>query len=271
MTEILHRAIIFFVAIVAIVAAGCSRRPDGVLSKGDMASLLADIHQGEGVIENERGTYYNDSLRRLLKQSIYQRHGVTREQVDSSMMWYGMHVEEYMEVYDKVIEILEKRQREAEALSSQTREAGSASTSLSLEGDSVDVWTLPRHLRFYDLAYNNYITYRINKDSYWQEGDRYTLRLKAINPRFPVDALVMVEYFDQSVDISNRSLHGPGWHEVSLSLNPDKDARAVYVSINYEPAADESMHLDSISLLRQRHRFTLPPSPSTTPEDAPAQ
>ena len=106
---------------ILLLAAACDRRPDGVLGKEDMARLLADIHKAEIVAETNTRTY-NDSLKRVLRQSVYARHGVTTEDVDSSLSWYGYNMEKYLEVYDRVIEILEKERDDARL------KAGSVST-----------------------------------------------------------------------------------------------------------------------------------------------
>ena len=69
-------AVILLTALSAAVG-GCNPAPDGVLSPDDMARLLADIHIGESVSETERRVFNNDSILRVLKQSILQKHGMT--------------------------------------------------------------------------------------------------------------------------------------------------------------------------------------------------
>lgn len=44
-----------------VLAAACSSVPDGVLDKEDMASLMADIHTAESMMELDRVSYRNDS------------------------------------------------------------------------------------------------------------------------------------------------------------------------------------------------------------------
>ncbi|WP_302063659.1 DUF4296 domain-containing protein, partial [uncultured Duncaniella sp.] len=92
----------------------CSRTPDYVISEDKMARLMADIYIGDAVVETEHRTFGNDSLRKVLQQSIYAKHGVTRELVDTSLYWYGHNIQAYMEMCDKTEEILQKRIEEAE-------------------------------------------------------------------------------------------------------------------------------------------------------------
>ena len=70
---------------------------------------MADIHTGEAVVEQNRQYYPDDSARQVFRQSIYMKHGITPEQFDSSLSWYGHHITEYMALYDRTIEILENR------------------------------------------------------------------------------------------------------------------------------------------------------------------
>ena len=90
-------AIIMAASVCLLVLTGCSSVPDGVLPPGKMASLLADMEIGESVVESDPSSWRSDSLKMVLRQSIYERHGVTSEEVDSSLAWYGAHVEKMPE------------------------------------------------------------------------------------------------------------------------------------------------------------------------------
>ena len=77
---------------------GCKRVPSSIIQPEEMAQLLADIHTGESVAEQNYGEFCNDSTKRILKQSIYARHGVSEEIVDTSLMWYGHNLERYQKM-----------------------------------------------------------------------------------------------------------------------------------------------------------------------------
>ena len=65
--------------------AACSKTPDYVISEDRMASLMADLYMGDAVVENDNRSYRNDSVRKVLIQSVYAKHGVTRHDVDTSL------------------------------------------------------------------------------------------------------------------------------------------------------------------------------------------
>ena len=75
---------------------GCNSTPDYVISQEKMAQLLVDIHIGESVVDANMQEYELDSVKKALKQSIYIKHGVTSEQVDTSFIWYGENIEKYI-------------------------------------------------------------------------------------------------------------------------------------------------------------------------------
>ena len=97
------------VVLLATLVASCSSTPDNVLSKSDMADLLVDINIGESVTEINFREYDNDSVKKVLRQSILSAHGVTSEEYDRSIEWYGHNIEKYQEVYEEVIHRLENR------------------------------------------------------------------------------------------------------------------------------------------------------------------
>lgn len=234
-----------------ILSVACSRRPSGVLSKEDMAQLMADIYMGESVTEANGRTFATDSSRKAFLQSIYAAHGITREEADSSFSWYGYNLEKYMEVYDRAIEILEKRLEKAEDLAGSSAE-GIAEMSTNLQGDSVDVWPGLRWRRFSQTMPNDMITFSMNSDQNWENGDVYTLRSKTYDNKGSVLFNITAEYNDGSFEYVSQKMHGEGWHDLTLALDSARRAQRVFGTISYTPAQGEVAFIDSISLIRAR-------------------
>ena len=135
---------LFIAAIAGSMFQACDRTPDYVIGPKEMTSLLVDIHKGESVIDLNRSAYSSDSMRKVVKQSIYAKHGVTAEQVDTSLVWYGHNVEKYIEIYDGVIEQLEKDIKNADVSS------GGERLHLAVVGDSVDAWSDVPYRHFFN-------------------------------------------------------------------------------------------------------------------------
>lgn len=244
----------FLLAVIALSAAfACNRVPDGVLPQEEMAQLMADIYIGESVVEANTGAY-NDSVKRAFRQSIYARHGVSSADVDSSLRWYGYNMERFIDVYDRTIEILNERSddaRDRAGAAAQTLTADGSS--VSLEGDSVDVWNDIRFRPFSRRLPANVMPFLLKFDSNWEKGDVYTLRAKTLGNSYPVRFSAAVEYSDGTKETFSGTMPLDGWHELRFAIDTLKNAREIYGALQYTAPPGEIIFVDSISLTRTRH------------------
>lgn len=236
------------IMVVALMAAACNGTPSGVLKPDKMRRLLVDLHKGDAVVESNRALYNDDSLRRVFKQSVLQKHGVTPEELDSSMMWYGNHLDKYIEIYDGVIADLEEQVADAQKLGIKQTEPAR----MVVDGDSVNIWPGIIGRRFAPAMASDYITFALTSDRNWERGDSYLLRLKSIANNRPVDINIAADYTDGTTEYISRSLSGEGWKDLRLSLDSTKVAVNIYGAIHYAPAPGEVAYIDSISLVRTR-------------------
>lgn len=253
----MKRLFLPLVAIFTLVTASCSGVPSGVIPPKKMARLMADVHIGEAVAESNSSTFRNDSMKQLLKQSIYQRNGVTVEEVDSSFSWYGRHIDSYSKVYDMTVEILEAESR---------RLAQEAASNVELrepipfqaEGDSVDVWPLFRSRAFTPRMASDRISFELTSDRYWERGDIYVLRFKTLNGRHPFMVALSGEYRDGNYSYIGSQPSADGWHSLRLSLDPELESSRLSGFIAYPADSLLDSHcaavamIDSISLIRLR-------------------
>lgn len=236
---------ILFIILCTFVFIGCSNTPDKVLSQEKMAQLLADIHIGESVVDVERTKFYNDSLRKTVKQSILVKHNVTQEELDSSFSWYGRNIEEYIAVYDRVIEILEEDL-------TQIGSGVSEKVAVTQEGDSTDIWEGIRHYAINPNSASQYITFSIAKNSHTQNGDYYTWRIKLINNSSPINWGLAVDYADGSTEYIYATAANEGWNNLKLISDSTKSISKVYGYIYATPNELQQLYIDSISLTRMR-------------------
>lgn len=237
--------------VTCLIVAGCSGRPSGVLNKEDMAQLLADMHTGESVMENSSRSFPTDSSRKAFLQAIYAKHGVTRAEVDSSFSWYGYHIEKYMEVYDRTVEILDERLDKAQEIAGASAD-GIAELTVDLQGDSVDVWPGMRWRRFSANMPNDHLTFSIPNDRNWEMGDVYTLRVKAIDNHQPITYVIAAEYSDGRQEYVTSSQSADGWHQIQFALDSARNAQRVFGVISYPARKGETVFIDSITLMRTR-------------------
>lgn len=230
---------------IALLLWGCSKVPSGVIKPDDMAALLADVHTAEAVVDMNYSDYDTDSLKLVLRQSVYIRHGVNTAQVDSSIAWYGRHMGMYMDVYDRTIEILEHRLIE-------TGNRIAADNALSIAGDSVDVWPNPRFLSINDRLPSRIISFSFGSDPNWEKGDAYTWRAKIFNIDQSAEWLLGVEYDDGSVEWLNDSPDESGWKDITLQTDSSLTAVRLFGYMSVVNRSGTDLRLDSISLVRKR-------------------
>ena len=93
--------LILMLLLVAIVVA-CSKTPPGIISERKMKNLLKDIYRAEAYMENRTSSFESDSEKMVLKQSIFEKHGITQAMYDSSLVWYAKNLDVLNNVYQKV-------------------------------------------------------------------------------------------------------------------------------------------------------------------------
>lgn len=87
------------------IVVGC--RPHDVLSNREMRNVLYDLHRADGAIQVAGYNYSHDQEVVGYYKNVLDRHGITQEQFDSSLVWYTDNPQIFNKIYPKVIERLE--------------------------------------------------------------------------------------------------------------------------------------------------------------------
>lgn len=233
-----------FLLLLAILPYGCSdKKNDVVLGNEEMASLLADIHMAEAVVDLNHNEFNSDSSKVILRESIYRAHGITSEQFDSSLSWYGYHIEDYMAVYQRVQEILNQRQDDLLAASSER---------IIAEGDSVDIWPMSHRMEFSRHTPSEIVTFSIPADSNWRHNDVFTLRYNIASATTAPVGRIVVEYGNGTSAFSIAGGKNKGIAEVAVRIDSADNPLRISGYIMARPKDGETVLLDSISLIRMR-------------------
>lgn len=146
---------------------GCGKKvPKDVIQPQAMEDLLYDYHLATTLSAD---LPYNENYKKEAYLAyVFKKHHVTEAEFDSSMVWYSRHSDEMTTIYQN----LQKRmETTAEQLKKQTiRHSGEVSVSLS--GDTVDLWQ-DRTL-YWLTAYGltNKLTFDLRADTSFHEKDR---------------------------------------------------------------------------------------------------
>lgn len=234
---------------------GCSRRPDNVLSKQKMEDLMVDIHKAEAVIDMNGSRFENDSVRKTVKQSIFLKHGVTQEQFDTTLVWYGHHIKDYTELYEDIIARLEDEERELSGIkSSNARSGRSAVKRYPSAGDSADIWSKRRAWVISNEGNSdNVIKFDFTTQSDNKNGDRYQLVFELSNcPENKTEVFLAADYFDGTTSYMFRNAAYEGVNRYLLQGDSTKKVRRIFGYIKAHPETGNVCFIDSLILLRTR-------------------
>lgn len=233
-------------AVAAISLGGCHKTPEGIIPPDRMTDLLIDMHKAEGIVDMDYRDWGNDSSKLLMRDAVYRRHGADQATVDSSLAYYGRHIEEYMKIYDEVISRLEEELDRSETM-------GNQNIQIAIAGDSANAWPLARKMSINSISPAKVIAFALTRDENWQKGDFYTWNAKVINARDQIKWLIGAEYADGYLEW-NTAESAEGNDVVSLSLQTDsgRNPERVFGYAVTAPKGNEIIYLDSISLVRER-------------------
>lgn len=235
-------SLIFLVCLYAIFMMGfsaCKRRPDGVLSDREMVSLIADMQLAEAYAEQEYGRYEENDQRKELSEGVLASHGVTREELDSTWVWYGRNLDDYTELFEKV-----------------DRELVSRKASMLKEGKRPDehsgsdmLWPYGKHGVISTLGTSDGWVLSL-RDPQLERGDLLSWKMFVKDPT-QLMGLLGVEYEDGSADAVNMLFTGRQNIELEVQTDTSKTVSRVYGYVRLKDSGNPgSVFADSIRLNR---------------------
>ena len=250
--------LILMLLLVAIVVA-CSKTPPGIISERKMKNLLKDIYRAEAYMENRTSSFESDSEKMVLKQSIFEKHGVTQAMYDSSLVWYAKNLDVLNNVYQKVGKELQEEakryQKKIGASAPQQQQGQNSGRTLkkyhAASGDTADLWTQPRLWMVTQAMNGNYVKFDYAPDKQMRSGDRYQLTLKLLTGSSEVQIVMALQYLDGSISYISRKMSHNGWLDLILQADTARTVKRLcgYLAFKLRNNAPVAF-ADSIQLLR---------------------
>ncbi|MGM9868721.1 MAG: DUF4296 domain-containing protein [Sodaliphilus sp.] len=250
---------LFIIAsLVVALLCGCDKAPNGVIKESDFADFLYDLYRLEAIIESNPDMFPTDSVKRVAKQSLFQKHGITQADYDSSMVWYAANFQAYSTVHKKVVMRLQedKAQLTKELIKApqdhkQASGTGQQRKMYATKGDTADIWTDTRSLMLSPGLKCGYFTFECQPDGEHLKGDKYTLSMKMLCFSNTFSLMLAAEYQDGSVAIVHRNASMEGWSNIPLQTDSTRNVRRIFGYIKYNITGVSTVnYLDSIALLR---------------------
>lgn len=251
MKKLVYLIIAFF------VLAACSHDPDYVIGEKDMVDLLVDVHKAEAVIESNYGDYNSKADKKKLREAVFLKHGITQEQFDTNLVWYGHHIEDYMKIYEQVVERLKAENEEAKKLLAEEN-----SQTMSQPGDSVDVWKQRRAHVFDTRQADNLLTFDIAPDENFRARDYFELRFKVLLlPKLAVKPQVYLaaRHTNHDVVYNQLDIDKEGWYSLPLQTDSATALSRLYgyMVLPMQPVQG-TLYVDSLTLIRRHYNDRIP-------------
>lgn len=217
----MNRNNILFTLLLFLISISSCKKNDYVLSNSKMENILYDLYIGEAVIDNNNSGMRSEQFKRDYYLSVLAKNGVTEDQYDSSLVYYGQNIDEYYKIYDKVVVRLEKEEIKFERLASAEQNAIKSAT-----GDSVDIWSGERHFAILPFGHIQLIR-NIPTDENFKSGDSFFVNF-AINV-YPSKLIVespkvylTIAYADGSVQTESVAIDREGGYDLSIASDTTK-------------------------------------------------
>ncbi len=244
---------ISFILVLCLLASCRVNRPDNVLPPRKMEQFLYDYHLAQSMAldlpSNER------YKRELYFNYVFQKHGISKQDFERSLVWYTRYPHEFSKVYDRLNKKAEKERLNA-AKEVEKIEKKSYST---LSGDSVDLWYLNKTRIFTMSPALNKLTFTIPADTSFRQCDTLTWNTRATFLGNNTDSVkpsvylsLTLHYKDSISTVDTLFTHSG---ESSLEIVTDSTQKLSRVSgaINYVNRTQNNslfLLIDKVSLMR---------------------
>jgi|GEM_PF-3279792 len=165
----MRKTLLLALAALVLLCAACSSRPKGVLSKGKMRSVLHDYHLAQAMME-AAGDEQRDDANRYLAD-VFEKHNITQEQFDTSMVWYNQHCDQLQSIYEDL-----RKQFSAENERIQLATGSSEMTVIyTADGDTANIWQGPSVVILRPRDILSLHTLTISADTSFRASDKFRL------------------------------------------------------------------------------------------------
>lgn len=227
--------------------------PMDVIGPTEMEEILYDYHIAQAVAETSGDSV---NIRRFrYVQAVFDKHGITEAEFDSTMIWYSKHAVYLQSIYNN---LRERYSSEVAALGA-VKGGNDVFTDLTMQGDTANIWHEYPFTVLKPHFTEDKLLFTMTPDTTFKKGDSFVWRL---NTRFisekrkrndAVVALYM-KFENDSVVGTTQKIYSEGKIEIKLegdtSLNIKRLGGYVYLKKKEDDKDAKLLLLDNIQLIR---------------------
>lgn len=210
----MRKTLFFFIAtfVVAFLTVSCDHDKH-IISSGEMEDILYDYHLADAMASQSRDNQGANQI--AYRAAVLKKYGVTQAQFDSSMVYYMRHTDDLHTIYEHI----------SDRMQNDARDMGSTTTSsISLAGDSTDIWKLDPSIILMPNEPFNLYNFRFVADSTFHKGDVITFLFRSnfIFQDGMRDGVAMIAVTFKNDSVASSLTHVSGSQAMSISVKDDK-------------------------------------------------
>ena len=223
--------------------------PSRYIQPDDMEDLLYDLHIAQAMA-NEAGRSEGDLgyKQNLYFAAVLEKHGVTKAEFDSSLIYYYIRADRFDDMYKHVVERLSN---EAMALGASEGELNRYAN-LNANGDTVNIWTGDLSAILVPYAPFNLFTFEQKADTSFRKGDSFMF---IVNTEYIIQsgsrsaqACIAVRYENDTIVSRTSSLSSSGISQIRVPENGNLKAKEIRGYIYMTPEKEPTTVLKLLSV-----------------------
>jgi hypothetical protein len=252
--------------------------PSQYIQPGDMEDLLYDYHIAQAIAnEDSKNEGSRDYDKTLYFAAVLEKHGVTKAEFDSSLVYYYTRADRFNEIYKNVADRLGD---EAMKLGASENEVNRFNYS-SESSDTMNIWTGRVSAMLVPYPPYNRIDFVQKADTSFRKGDSFMF---IINDEFiyqsgsrMAEACLALTYDNDTVISRTLSLMTSGLNQMRIPENPNHQVKEIRGYIFVTPEREETsvlklMAIRDIQLIKFRSKTqheAVEPKDSLAPKPIP--
>lgn len=232
MFECVSKKILF--ALLLLMLVGCEiKRPEDVIPPDKLEALLYDYHLAQVMGTDLSGSSYK---RKLYSEYVFEKHGYTEAQFDSSMLWY---TRKPRYLYDVYASLHERLSNEIEAMDDAT-EKDRKNDLLALDGDTVNLWQGAKTEFLSATTMKNRLLFTCAVDTIFLPGDSVAMSMNVEfitngneNVKQSAHLAMLLEYNDSSFVSRGFSFSNSGHHAIGFERDFERTIKEIRAFLYY--------------------------------------
>lgn len=242
-------------AMLTLVSCGEDKRSD-VIPPKKLESILYDYHLAQVMISDLPSSerYKKD----LYFDYIYDKHGVTKDQIDSSLVYYARYPEDLSDIYTRLSSHIERNIQHIE----HEKQLAKVRSAKAVEGDSADLWYDTRLIQLHPSELTNHFSFIIPNDTNFKANDRLAwngevqfLHAEADSLNRYLQLAFTAEFANDSLLSVDTVLYTTGSFHLQIADTAGMQLNKLYGNVYYKnnDTVTSGVLLHQIELMRYRY------------------